>query len=211
MTVAVTSSVWTTLLITTQPKPSKRLADFRIAFAGWRRPRALWWIPLCWIGFNSNSNKNASIYSTALITQQSCSKVKGYRSFLQQHQLFPPTTNSFFSTTDVDDTMAPLRASKVSSAAAQDADPANTTPKRKRKTTSPKKTTDTDTKVAAKKKKASQSKQSPTAAAADEAPAKKVAAPKHQVLTERDDIPKLWTEEKAKENGSYSKCSIAIH
>jgi hypothetical protein len=35
--------------------------------------------------------------------------------------------------------------------------------------------------------------------------AKKTAAPKHQVLTERDDIPKLWDSDKAKQNGSYSK------
>lgn len=36
------------------------------------------------------------------------------------------------------------------------------------------------------------------------APTKKK-APAHQVLTERDEIPKLWHAEKAAENGSYSK------
>jgi hypothetical protein len=39
--------------------------------------------------------------------------------------------------------------------------------------------------------------------------AKKTAAPKHQVLTERDEIPKLWDSDKAKQNGSYSKLKIS--
>lgn len=35
---------------------------------------------------------------------------------------------------------------------------------------------------------------------------KKNKSPAHQVLTDRDEIPKLWDEEKAKSNGSYSEC-----
>ncbi len=54
----------------------------------------------------------------------------------------------------------------------------------KRKVTSPKK------KAASPKKKA-------------ESPKKK--AGEHQRITEIDDLPKLWTDEMAKENGSYSK------
>jgi hypothetical protein len=35
-------------------------------------------------------------------------------------------------------------------------------------------------------------------------PPKKAKAPRHQVLTERDELPKLWTDDMAKANGSYS-------
>jgi hypothetical protein len=63
------------------------------------------------------------------------------------------------------------------------------------------------------------SKQAPDDTDSDAAPeavspkkAKKTpAAPKHQVLTERDEIPKLWDSDKAKQNGSYSKSSRSIH
>jgi hypothetical protein len=36
-------------------------------------------------------------------------------------------------------------------------------------------------------------------------PPKKVKPPAHQVITEKDEIPKLWNSEKAAANGSYSK------
>lgn len=36
---------------------------------------------------------------------------------------------------------------------------------------------------------------------------KKGKTPAHQVITEKDELPKLWTNEKAAENGSYSKFS----
>jgi hypothetical protein len=39
----------------------------------------------------------------------------------------------------------------------------------------------------------------------DSSPTSKAKAPRHQVLTERDELPKLWTDEMAKAKGSYSK------
>lgn len=60
-------------------------------------------------------------------------------------------------------------------------------------------------------------KQAPDNKDTDKAPetsakkAKKTSAPKHQVLTERDEIPKLWDSDKAKQNGSYSKSNIFNH
>ena len=39
-------------------------------------------------------------------------------------------------------------------------------------------------------------------------PEKKVKPPSHQVITEKDEIPKLWDDEKAEANRSYSKICI---
>ena len=46
----------------------------------------------------------------------------------------------------------------------------------------------------------------PADAPTDTAAAKKTKAPAHQVVTDRDEIPKLWDEQKAHANGSYSEC-----
>lgn len=41
-------------------------------------------------------------------------------------------------------------------------------------------------------------------------PTKKVKPAAHQVITDKDDIPKLWDNEKAAANGSYSKCCLYL-
>lgn len=51
-------------------------------------------------------------------------------------------------------------------------------------------------------------------AASPSTKAKKKKAPAHQVLTERDELPKLWNDEKAKEAGSmstYSFVALSVH
>ncbi len=47
--------------------------------------------------------------------------------------------------------------------------------------------------------------------ALDDSPPKKVKAPKHQVVTTRDPIPKLWNEDRAAENNSYSTSRQHLH
>lgn len=126
--------------------------------------------------------------------------------------------------------MAPsLRATKAAAAVVVDDDDSSATPKKKRKASSVKKTTPVEKASPKKAKKATKAKaKAKTADSAASTPAKKAkkatkakkespespspkkkAAPKHQVLTERDEIPKLWDSEKAKKNGSYSKYDCA--
>jgi hypothetical protein len=170
--------------------------------------KKLWWIPF-WITTSS------------AFSLPPAAKLKGYTYHLQRshNQLSLPTVNSFFLRT-VDYTMAPspratrtsTRSSSSSSTPLDDQEVTKEKAK-KRKATSPKPASPkavSPVKAKAASKVKGKAKQAPdnTETAVPESTAKKAkktSAPKHQVLTERDDIPKLWDSDKAKQNGSYSK------
>ena len=179
--------------------------------------KKLWWIPF-WI-------TTSSAFSLP-------PKLKGYTYHPQRShtQLSLPTVNSFFART-VDDIMAPSPRSRATRTSTRSNSSSSSTPlddqevtkekAKKRKAASPKaaspikaKAKSPSIKVKGKVKQAPDNADTDISTAVPEATtkkAKKTSAPKHQVFTERDDIPKLWDCDKAKQNGSYSKLSNVVH
>jgi hypothetical protein len=171
----------------------------------WPRSRKLWWIPF-WI--TSSINNFASF--TSAFSQPPKLKGDPYNPTRNLHyQLHLPIANSFFAQ-NLGNNMAPSpRASRSTRRSSSNSTPLDEQvtskekdltplPEKKRKVASPKK---------AKSSSKAKAKPSPdnTTAESPAKKAKKVSAPKHQVLTERDEIPKLFDSDEAKQNGSYSK------
>jgi hypothetical protein len=164
----------------------------------------LWWIPF-WINSINNCASLASAFSLP-------PKLKGYtyKPKSSHNQLSLPTVNSFFART-ADESMAPSpratrTATRSSSSSSTPLDDQEVTKeKKKRKVASPKAASPVKEKSPSKVKGKQASDNTDTAPESTAKKAKKTSAPKHQVLTERDEIPKLWDSDKAKQNGSYSK------
>jgi hypothetical protein len=184
--------------------------------------KKLWWIPF-WI-------------TTSSAFSLPPAKLKGYTYHPQRShtQLSLPTVNSFFLRT-VDGIMAPSPRTRATRTSTRSSSSSSSTPLddqevtkkevKKRKAASPKAASPkaaspvkekvkSPSKVKGKVKQAPDNTDTDISTAVPESTAKKAkktSAPKHQILTERDEIPKLWDSDMAKQNGSYSKsCTVQI-
>jgi hypothetical protein len=161
------------------------LSRFRRPYLPWK----LWWIPF-WISASTST-------SSAFPLSKGYSYIQTYSSInrsqtTRQHLPVQVPARSFFSEHTNNDSVAimtpSLRAAKSTVASG---DKEGASPNKKRKTANTKTPKPAVT---------------ATATAKDSSPAKKaVKKPAHQVLTERDDLPKLWDAKKAMQNGSYSE------